>query len=55
MLNDYFCRTPLESFSVFWKSGENFNLEQLTNHMLARNNFTENFNADVPVEIFRNV
>ena len=55
MLHDYFCRTPLEGFSVFWKSGENFNPEQLTNHMSAGNNFTENFNADVPVEIFWNV
>ena len=27
MLNNYSCRSPLESSSVFWKSGENFNLE----------------------------
>ena len=51
MLHDYFCRTPVESFSVLWKSVENFNL----NHILAGNNFTENSNADVPLEIFWNV
>ena len=55
MLHDYFCRTPVENFSVFWKSGENFNPEELRNHMLAGNNFTENFSADVSVEFFWNV
>ena len=55
MLNKYFCGTPLESFSVFWKSEENFNPKQLANLMLAGNNFTENFTADVPVGIFQNV
>ena len=54
MLNNCFCRTPLESSSVFEKSGENFNPEQLTNLMLADNSFTENFTADVPVGIFHN-
>ena len=28
MLNNYFCGTPLESSSVFWNSGENFNPKQ---------------------------
>ena len=61
MLNNYFCETPLESFSVlesssvFWKSKENFNPKQLTNLMLADGNFNENFTADVPVENFQNV
>ena len=55
MPNNYFCRTPLESSSAFWKSAENFNAKQLTNLMLANDNFTENFTADVPVGIFQNV
>ena len=55
MLNNYFFRSPLESSSVFWKSGENFNLEELTNPMLVGDNFTENFTVDVDMEIFRNV
>ena len=55
MLNNYFCGAPLESSSVFQKSGENFNPKQLTNLMLEDNNFTENFAADVPVGIFQNV
>ena len=56
MLNNYFCGTPLrESSSVSLKSGENFNLKQLTNLMLADGDFTENFTAGVPVGIFQNV
>ena len=55
MLKNQFCRTPLESFPVFWKSAENFNPEYLTSPMLAGSSFTENINADVPVEIFRNI
>ena len=55
MLNNYFCGTPLESSSVLWKSRENFNPKQLTNLVLADNNFIENFTADVPVGIFQNV
>ena len=55
MLNNYFCGTPLESSSVLWKSGENFNPKQLTNLVLTDNNFIENFAADVPVGIFQNV
>ena len=43
MQSNYFCRTPLESSSVFWKSEENFNLEELTNPILVGNKFTENF------------
>ena len=53
MLNYNFYRTP--SFSLYWKSGENLNPEQSTKNMLAGKNFTENFNADVLFEIFRNV
>ena len=47
----FFYRAPFYSdcFCLFWKSGENFISEQLTNPMLAGNNFTENFPADVPV------
>ena len=55
MLMNYYCEAPLESSSVFWKSGENFNPKQVTNLMLVDNNFTENFTADVPVGIFRNI
>ena len=40
MLNNYFCGTPLESSSVFWKSGENFNPKQLTKLTLADDNIT---------------
>ena len=50
MLN-YSCRSPLESSFVFWKSGENFNLEELINPMLAGYNFTENFTVDVAVDV----
>ena len=42
MLNSYSCRSPLETSSVFWKSGENFNLEELTNPMFLGYNFTDN-------------
>ena len=55
MLSNYFCWTHLESSSVFWKSGKNFNPKQLTNLMLADDNFTENITADVPVGIFQNI
>ena len=55
MLNNYFCENPLESSSVFWKYGENFKPKQLTKLMLAGDNFTENFTADVPLGIFQNV
>ena len=55
MLNNNFCGTPVERSSLFWKSGENVNPKQLKNPMLADNNFTENFAADVPVGIFQNV
>ena len=48
-----FFRTPLEKFCVFWKFQEGFNPEYLTNPILAGNNSIENFNADVPVEIFQ--
>ena len=47
MLNNYSCRSPRESFSKFRKSGENFNLEELTNPILAGCNFTKNFTVDV--------
>ena len=50
-----FCGTSLESSSVFWKSGQNFNPKQLTNLIMADYNFTENFTADFPVGIFQNV
>ena len=53
MLRNYFCEAPLESSSVFSKSGENFDPRQLANTMFAEN-FTENFTADVPVGIFQN-
>ena len=55
MLHNNFFITPLENFSVFWKFQEDFNPEYLTNPILAGNNFIENFNADVPVEIFQDV
>ena len=40
---------------MFWKSEENFNLEELTNPMLVGDNFTEIFTAEVAMGIFRNV
>ena len=55
MLSNYFCGAPLESSSVFSKSGEKFNPKQLTNIMFADDNFSENFVAGVPVEILQNV
>ena len=55
MLNNFFYGAPLESSSVFWKSGENFNPKQLTNLMLAVDNFTENYTADIHVRLFQNV
>ena len=55
MLNNYSFRSPLETSSVFWKSGENFNMEELINSMLVGYNFTKNFTVDVAVAIFRNV
>ena len=54
MLNNYFCGSPLEISSVFWKSGENFNPKQVTNLMLVDSNFAENFTADVPVGVSQN-
>ena len=36
------------------KSGENFDLEESINPMLAGYNFTDNFTVDVAVGIFRN-
>ena len=50
MLNNFSCRSPLETSSVFWKSGENFNMEELINSMLVGYNFTKNFNVDIVVE-----
>ena len=47
MMNNYFCR-----YSVFWKSRENFNVEELTKLMLVGYNFTENFTVDVAVGFF---
>ena len=47
MLNNYFCGSPLETSSVFWKSGENVSLEELINAMLVGYNFIENFTVDV--------
>ena len=55
MLNIYSCRSPLESSSVVWKSGEKVNLEELTNPVLVGYNSTGNFTVDVAVGIFRNV
>ena len=55
MLHNYYCRSPLETSSVFWKSGENFNLEELINPMLAGYNFTENITVDVALGVFQNV
>ena len=47
MLNNYSCGSPPETSSAFWKSGENFNLEELINPMLVGYTFTENFAVDV--------
>ena len=47
MLNNYSC--------VFWKSEENFNLEELINPMLSGYNFTENITVDVALGIYQNV
>ena len=47
MLNNYSCRSPLESFCEFRKSGENFNLEELKNPILVGCNFTKIFTVDV--------
>ena len=55
MLNNDSCKSPLETSSVFWKSGENFSLAELINPMLVDYNFIENFTVDVAVGIFRNV
>ena len=55
MLSNYSCRSPLETSSVFWKSGENYNLEELINLMLVGYNFTENLTVDVAMGILRNV
>ena len=52
MMNNYFCRTPLESSSVIWRSGKNFNTEQLTKPMFAGDSFNENLTADIAVAIF---
>ena len=54
MLSNYFCRSLQEISSAFWKSRENFNLEELMNLILVAYNLTENFIVDVAVEIFRN-
>ena len=55
MLSNHSCRLPLETSSMFWKSGENFNLEELTNPKLIGYNITENFTVDFAVGFFRNV
>ena len=55
MLHNNFFRAPLESFSEFWKFQDDFNPEYLRNPILAGNKFIENFNADIPVEIFQDV
>ena len=47
-------RSRLEISSVFWKSGENFNLEELTNPMLVGCNFPDNFTVDVAMGISQN-
>ena len=43
MLNNYSCRSPLGSSSVFSKSGVNFYLDELANPKLVGYKFTENF------------
>ena len=40
---------------MFWKSGENFNMKQLTNLMLVGYNFTENFTVDLAMGILQYV
>ena len=55
MLNNFSFGAPLESSSVLWKSGENFNPKQLTNLMLADDNFTENYTPDIHIGLFQNV
>ena len=55
MLKNYFCKTPLESSSVFWNSEEFFNPKQLRNLMLADRNFNENFTGNFLVWNFQNV
>ena len=45
----------MENTSIFWKSGGNFNLEELSNPVLVGYNFTDNFNVDVAVGIFWNI
>ena len=46
MLNNYSRRSRLETSSVFKKSGENFNLEELIKPMLAGYNFTANVTVE---------
>ena len=55
MQNKYSWRSPLETCSVFCKSGENFNLEELINPMLVGCSSTESFTEDAAVGTFRNV
>ena len=55
MLNNCSWRSPLETSSVFWKYGENINLEELINTMLVGYNFTEDLTKDVAVGTFGNV
>ena len=45
---------PKKRFSVFWKFGEKFNLEELINPLLVDCNLTENFTVDVVMGIFQN-
>ena len=49
MLSNYSSKSPLGSSSVFWESGENFNLELLTINKpnVGQLRLTENFTADV--------
>ena len=54
MLRNYSYRSLLETSSMFWKSGENLNMEELINPMLTGYNFTENFTVDIAVKISRN-
>ena len=49
MLNNYFCRSPLQTSSVFSKSG------RINKPNVGGYNFTENFTVDIAVEILRNV
>ena len=48
-INNYFCRSLLETSSVFWKSG------RINKPHVGGYNFTENFTVDITVEILRNV